>query len=66
MLNDIDRYSVIANAHRRRTWILQLYNVFAVVINLFLIHFPYIVVVSFAERLSNLLTPNAYRRVPVV
>jgi hypothetical protein len=45
---------------------LQLYNVFAVIINLFFFYLLYVVVVSFAKRLPNLFASNAYRCIPIV
>jgi hypothetical protein len=66
MLDDVDRNSIVSNTYRCRTRVLQLYNVFAVVINLFFFYLTNVVVISFAERLSDLLASNAHCCVPIV
>jgi hypothetical protein len=66
MLNDINQNSIVSNTYRYYTQVLQLYNIFAVIINLFFFYLTNVIIISFTKRLSNLLASNAYCCIPIV
>jgi hypothetical protein len=66
MLYDVNQNSIVANPYACCARVPQLYNILALFVHLCLFYFAHVVVVAFAERVADLLTPNAYYYMPVV